>query len=277
VFGMLQQGTPQSPAVVMESVHHFYKFVSGSALKRPAWFFDPAQQGDAIVDVGTHLVDLVQWLCFPDMPIDYINNVKIQQAKKWPAPITLSQFQEITKLDSFPSYLRSYVSRDTILNADANGSVNYSINGINIKIAALWNYKAPEGAGDTHYSLLKGTKSSLVIKQGKEENWQPTLYIEPATNAGNDFAGNVSATIQQIAGKYPGVSVEKAAKNWKVIIPQNFKIGHEAHFGQVMERFLQFLKDKKLPEWEVPGMLTKYYITTFGSAMAQKANSAPAR
>src|ERR1035437_9693548 len=66
VFGKLTAGTPDQPAVTKESVHHFYKFVSASALKRPAWAFDVTQQGEGIVDVTTHLVDLVQWECFPE-------------------------------------------------------------------------------------------------------------------------------------------------------------------------------------------------------------------
>ncbi len=269
VFGKLQEGTPASPAVVMESVHHFYKFVSGSALKRPAWFFDAGQQGDAIVDVGTHLVDLVQWECFPEMSIDYTKDIKIQTAKKWPAPLTLSQFRDITKLDSFPDYLKSYVVKDTVLNADANGSVNYSIKGINIKITALWNYKAPDGSGDTHYSKLTGTKSSVVIRQGKEENYKPVLYVEPVAGADGDFEKTLNESIRKIAENHPGITVERTAKAWKVIIPEKYNIGHEAHFGQVMQRFLQYLKDKKLPDWEVPGMLAKYYITTYGAAMAK--------
>ncbi len=40
VFGELLQGTPQAPAVIKESVHHISKSVSGSPIKRPAWFFD---------------------------------------------------------------------------------------------------------------------------------------------------------------------------------------------------------------------------------------------
>ncbi|MDR1169213.1 MAG: oxidoreductase, partial [Prevotellaceae bacterium] len=65
VFGFLEFGLPDKPSVVKESVHHFAKYVSGTALKRPAWFFDVEQQGEGIVDVTTHLVDLVQWECFP--------------------------------------------------------------------------------------------------------------------------------------------------------------------------------------------------------------------
>jgi len=63
VFGQLKQGTADNPAVIMESVHRFFKQVSEKPLVRPDWYFDPTQQGDAIADVGTHLVDLVQWVC----------------------------------------------------------------------------------------------------------------------------------------------------------------------------------------------------------------------
>ena len=65
VFGNLQDGTEEQPAVVKESVHHFYKYVSGQPLVRPPWFFDVNEEGEGIVDVTTHLVDLVQWEAFP--------------------------------------------------------------------------------------------------------------------------------------------------------------------------------------------------------------------
>ena len=45
-------------------------------------------------------------------------------------------------------------------------------------------------------------------------------------------------------------------------IPAKYRVGHEAHFGQVTEHFLDYLKEGKLPDWEVPNMLAKYYTTT---------------
>ena len=45
VFGDLQPGTIEEPAITKESVHHFYKTVSGKPLIRPAWFYDVDQQG----------------------------------------------------------------------------------------------------------------------------------------------------------------------------------------------------------------------------------------
>ncbi len=61
VFGGLVAGSEVDPAVTKESIHHFAKLISGAPVKRPAWFFDTAQQGEGLVDITTHLVDLVQW------------------------------------------------------------------------------------------------------------------------------------------------------------------------------------------------------------------------
>lgn len=55
-----------------------------------------------------------------------------------------------------------------------------------------------------------------------------------------------------------------------VEIPDIYKIGHEEHFKQVTEKYLQYLKDGKMPDWEVPNMIVKYYITTEGLKAALK-------
>ena len=271
VFGELKKGTANDPSVVLESVHFFYKFVSGKVLTRPSWFFDPAQQGDAITDVGTHLIDLVQWECFPGQIIDYKKDIHILSAKTWPQPLTLSQFTLITNQNAFPAFLKEYVKQDTVLQTHGNGEINYTLKNIHIKTTARWQYRAPEGSGDTHYSLLKGSRANLEIKQGKEEGYQPTLYIIPAGIGQQDqYIAELKKAVEKLNSTYPGVTIEKAANGWKVIIPQSYKVGHEAHFGQVMKRYLQFLKDKKLPDWEVPGMIAKYYTSTKALEMAVK-------
>lgn len=270
VFGELQKGTADNPAVVLESVHFFYKYVSGKVLTRPGWFFDPAQQGDAITDVGTHLIDLVQWECFPGQVIDFKKDLHINAARIWPQPLTISQFRLITNQPAFPDYLRQYIKDDSVLQAHGNGDINYTLKNVHVKVTARWEYKAPEGSGDTHYSLLKGTKANLEIKQGKEEGYQPTLYITPAAGASQGFEPALNNAVKKLQAAYPGVAIEKAATGWKVVIPQSYKVGHEAHFGQVMKRYLQFLKDKKLPVWEEPNMLAKYYTSTKALEIATK-------
>lgn len=268
VFGELEKGAANNPSVVLESVHYFYKYVSGKALTRPDWFFDPLQQGDVIADVGTHLIDLAQWECFPEQIIDYKKDISILSSKTWATPLALSQFTLITKKDVFPGFLKQYAKEDTILQTHANGEISYTLKNIHIKITARWDYKAPEGSGDTHYSMLKGTKAALEIRQGKEEAFLPTLYIISNKKQGNEYISTLKKAIEKLHADYPGVEIEKNAKGWKVIIPQKYKVGHEAHFGQVMTRYLQFLREGKLPDWEVPNMIAKYYTSTKSLEMA---------
>lgn len=260
VFGQLEPGTPDNPSVTKESVHHFFKYVSGNILTRPPWFMDVKQEGEGIVDVTTHLVDLVQWECFPEQAIDYTKEIEIIKARRTRTPMTLSQFKAITKLDAFPDYLKPMVKSDTVLDVYSNGEINYKIKNVHARVSVIWNYRAPEGAGDTHYSIMKGTKANLIIRQGKEEQYKPTLYIEPR-DAG-DYEAVLASAFEKIKSKYEGVELKKNKKGWEVVIPEKYKEGHEAHFARVTEKFLEYLKNGNMPDWEVPNMLAKYYTTT---------------
>lgn len=266
IFGTLEKGSPDNPSITKESVHHFYKYVSGSVLTRPAWFLDVSQQGEGIVDVMTHLVDLVQWECFPDQIIDS-TDIQFNSAKRWTTNLGLTGFKAITKLNEFLGYFKDKISNDTLLHIYCNGEINYTIKGIHAKTSVIWNFKAPEGTGDTHYSIMKGTKANLVIRQGTEENYKPTLYIERVAEGNDVETENKFISIQS---KYPGVELKKNTKGWEVIIPEKYKEGHEAHFGRVMEKFLEYFKNKNMPAWEIPNMITKYYTTTKALEIALK-------
>ncbi|MBW8332084.1 MAG: Gfo/Idh/MocA family oxidoreductase [Prolixibacteraceae bacterium] len=271
VFGGLVDGTPEQPAVTKESVHHFSKMVAGSALKRPSWFFDVAQQGEGIVDVTTHLVDLVQWGCFPEVIVNK-TDVQMISAKRWTTDISPDQFEKVTSLKEFPEFLKKDVT-DGTLKVYSNGEMVYKLKGKVAKVSVIWNFEAPEGTGDTHYSVMRGNICNVAIRQGKEEGYKPTVYIE-ATAASDLAAFEASlkkAVEQDIAAKHPGLTLKKLAeKLWTVEIPAQYSVGHEAHFGQVTEFYLQYLKDGKLPEWEVPNMITKYYTTTEALKLAKQ-------
>jgi hypothetical protein len=206
---------------------------------------------------------------FPEQAIDYTKDISINAAKRWTTKISLSEFEAITKMDSFPSYLKKSVTSDTVLQVYCNGEINYAIKGVHAKTSVIWNYKAPDGTGDTHYSIMRGTKANLVIRQGIEENYKPVLYIEPIKND-TGYQSTVAHHFKKISAKFPGVELYKTIKGWSVKLPENLVEGHEAHFGRVMEKFLDYLKNKKMPAWEVPNMLAKYYTTTKGLEVALK-------
>ena len=271
VFGGLVDGTAEEPAITQESIHYFAKMVSGSALKRPSWFFDTALQGEGIVDVTTHLVDLVQWGGFPEIILNK-SDVQLLSAKRWATNLTLAQFEKVTSLKEFPESLKKDVENNK-LQVYSNGEITYKLKGKVTKVSVTWNFEAPEGAGDSHNSIMRGKLCNVVIKQGKEEAYKPTVYIEANITEGlTTFEGGLKKAVDQdIATKYPGLKLVKLTdKRWTIEIPDQYKVGHEAHFAEVTGRFLRYLKGGKLPEWEVPNMITKYYTTTEALKLAKQ-------
>jgi hypothetical protein len=119
---------------------------------------------------------------------------------------------------------------------------------------------------------MRGTNCNLVIKQGAEQGYKPTLYIEAIKESSPELETNLTKVVDQdLQSTYPGIKLVKQAEQlWRVEIPASYSVGHEAHFTQVTEKYLQYLKDGKLPEWEVPNMIVKYYTTTEGLKAALK-------
>ncbi|MCX6612532.1 MAG: oxidoreductase, partial [Acidobacteria bacterium] len=96
VFGTLLPGTPTEPAIYMDSMHRVSKTVAGVPMLRPLEFFDIDRQGEGLSDVGTHLVDLAQWIAFPDTAIDYKTEIEMLDARRWPTTLNEDQWRTVT-------------------------------------------------------------------------------------------------------------------------------------------------------------------------------------
>ena len=193
-------------------------------------------------------------------------------AKRWTTDLSPEQFERVTGMKEYPEFLKKDVA-DKTLKVYSNGEMTYKLKGKVAKVSVIWNFEAPAGAGDTHFSIMRGNRCNVMIKQGPEQNYKPTVYIE--SNESGDlttFEASLKKVVEEtISAAHPGLKLAKVSdKLWTVEIPAQYSVGHEAHFGQVTEKYLQYLKDGKLPEWEVPNMITKYYTTTEGMKMAKQ-------
>lgn len=271
-FGELITGSVEEPAITKESVHHFFKEVSGKPLVRPGWFFDVQQQGEGIVDVTTHLVDLVQWECFPEQIIDYRKDIELISARRWPTKLTREQFERGTELSEVPEYLQKDLGQDGNLDIFSNGEIDYTIKGKHAKVSVIWDFEAPAGTGDTHYSIMRGDKAHLIIRQGAEENYKPVLYAVPADGQDDDaFQVALQEAIDQLASRYAGLAFsENANGEYQIHVDESLATTHEEHFAEVTRKYLGFLKAGEIPEWEAPNMIAKYYTTTQALEMARQ-------
>ena len=263
VYGQQEVGTPDDPAVTKISVHHFCKLVNGKPLRRPGWYYDTKQQGEAIVDVTTHLTDLVQWEVFPDVTLKR-SDVNMLAARTWATPITAADYAKSTGLKEWPAFLKASVDTNNVLQCKANGEFTYTLKGVHAKVAVEWHFMPPEGGGDTHYSLMRGSNAELIIKQGVEQGFKPVLYVKLRPGADEAKTGAaLEAALAEIGVKYPGVKAVPAegveGATWKIDVPKVYDIGHEAHFSQVMQQFLSWMKAGQMPEQERRNLLVKYY------------------
>lgn len=270
LFGTLVKGTVDNPAIIKSSVHHFYKEVSGTPLTRPDWYYDVEQEGDGMVDVTTHSIDLIQWQIFPENVFDYRADVRVLKANRYPTKISLEQFKRSTGGSTFPGFLHKALRNNTLF-VYANGEINYSLKGVHCKVAVRWNYKAPENSGDTHLSQIRGTRSIVSIKQGREQGFKPHLYIEPASASGfaEDDKKAISEGFEAIEKKYKGIALKPEGNSYLVEVSEDLLEGHEEHFAHVAKKFLDYVRAGEIPEWERSFMLTKYYITTEALARAK--------
>jgi predicted dehydrogenase len=262
LFGKIQQGTPDHPAIMETSVHHYYRGGKGN---RPAWFFDVLEQGNGIVDVTTHLIDLTFWKSFPNQIIDYNKDVKVLSAKQWPVKLTKAEFTTATSLPEIPASLNSYM-KDSVLEVLANGSIDYQVKGIYTRVKVEWRSATPTDGNDIKGAYAEGSKATLIISQEYGQK-RPKLYIKKGDKVTEkDFQINLEHAINDLNLNYPGITLSQESENPEIIIPA----GLEPKYDPTFKVFLSYLVNRDMPEWEIPNTLAKYYITTKALEIALK-------
>ena len=271
VFGQPVPGAVDEPGISARSIHHVMKLVAGVPIRRPVWFFDIVEYGEGFADVGTHVVDLVQWTAFPGQPLDYRKDIHLVDARRWPTLISREGFREVTGASAFPASLAAQV-QDGQLHYLCNHWVHYTIRGIHTQLETRWKWEAPAGGGDVYEAAFRGTRARVEVRQGQEERWRPELYVAPNRPALQvEVFAALKSRIEALQAAYPGVSLQEQGEQARLLIPDRFRVGHEAHFGQVTNQFFEYLKSpKSLPAWEKAYMLAKYYVSSRGVELSRE-------
>jgi len=240
IFGdLLKDG--DEPAIVKESVHHLLKNVNGKPLVRPDWYLDVNVQGEGIVDVTTHLADLVQWMLLEGSDVDFDFDYELCCAKHWTTDVPLEKFTLITKRENFQNELMSAVE-DNILKLYSNGEFTYKLRGIKVKLSVIWALEAPEGGGDTHYSVMRGTKADLIIEQGPQTGNRPELFVKPHGDIA-EAEKLLKAALEKIGR--PELDLVREGGRLRLEIPAALRSTHEEHFAAVRNDFIACLDGRK--------------------------------
>jgi predicted dehydrogenase len=271
VFGTIEAGDAERPGVFMESEHFLCKSVAGTPLRRPWWFFDVDQQGEGLSDVGTHLVDLVPWILFPEKPVSP-EDVSIKRASRLPTTLSRDDFRKVTGEPDFPAELAPHVQSAQLLYS-CNTVISYAVRGVHVWLNVSWGFETPPGTGDRHLARFRGTRATVEVRQGADELFRPEVYVIPGETVDLWTArAAVDRRLEILQKEYPGVGVEEVNGQLRLSIPDALRTGHEAHFAQVTRQFLSYLDDpRRMPAWEKANMLAKYHVTTHGVRLARAA------
>jgi predicted dehydrogenase len=269
IFGEQIAGSPEEPGVEMTSVHHLMKMVSGVPNPRPPWYFDVWQQGDALADIGTHLVDRVHGTLFPEQALDWRRDIAIGAVRRWPVMVDLAQFRQVTGEADWPDYLGDAVAGGTLA-YHCNTHLDYAVRGIHVGLDMIWEWLEPAGGGDTHTETWRGTRARIELRHGPAQGWRPQLYVVPL----GDIDAALERRIMALAETRPGLGLERQGGERRIVIPDALRIGHDAHFRELTRNFLGHVEAPgSLPAWETQNLVAKYYVTT----AAEAAQEEPAR
>jgi hypothetical protein len=243
------------------------KIVSGVANPRPPWYFDVRQQGDALADIGTHLVDRAHGTLFPGAALDHHRDVAITAVRRWPTMLDLGQFRQVTGAMDWPAYLGAAVAGDTLA-YQCNAHLDYAVRGIHVGLDMIWEWLEPIGGGDTHTETWRSTRARIELRHGPAEGWRSELYVVPQDKiAGADIGAALERCIAALAETHPGLGLERRGGEWKILIPDALRIGHDAHFRELTKGFLARIEQRQgLTAEERANLLAKYYVTTAAEA-----------
>ncbi len=258
VFGRPRVPEDGGPAIIKTSLHHLYKLVNGRPLVRPPWYFDVRTQGEGIVDVSTHVVDMTHWMLFPGQVIDYDRDIELIQARRWPTDVPLDKFRLITGQGSFPEAAREDVDGD-VLRYFCNGEFVYKVRGVPVRIRVVWNLEPPPGGGDTHESIIRGTMADLRIRQVPERNFVSELLIVPRRDRGR-VAGAARDCLAAWQDRYPGLSLIEEGEALLISIPSALRTTHEQHHSKVRDEFIGYLDHGTMPPETGPNILSRYTL-----------------
>ena len=256
-------GEPQD--VVVESVHHIMKEVSGRPNLRPAWYFDIEEQGEGIADIGTHLVDRVHETLFPGVALDWRSDIAVEAASRWPTMLSLDRFRAVTGESQWPEFLAPYLKGGDF-EYFCNMRAQYRVRGVGVSLETRWDWQAPPGGDDTHSAAYRGSRARLELRQGPAEGYRPELYVFTERN----IAAALDRRVAALQAAFPGIGLNPYENGWRVSIPAALRLGHDPKFALFAQRFLDDVDNSRsLSRWEGPNLLAKYAVCTEAVALSR--------
>jgi predicted dehydrogenase len=267
VFGDFENAGPASAAIEIASVHHLEKTVNSAPLRRPAWFFDVRVQGDGIADIPTHMVDYAQRLVASSRPgAGGVTALELIDARRWATRVPRALFSRVTGEADFPPEVRHVVAGSD-LSYDGNAELSFRLDGVTVILESRWDLSVPAGGGDTHRSVIRGSRAEIRVEQSAATGFRRRLSVVPRVPS-EEWRAALERRVAAWQGPHPGVAVSAAGGGWELRVPRGLDTGHESHFPLVLAEFLDWVERGGPPPGLMAHTLAKYELLARASSAA---------
>jgi len=269
VFGDFQVDSGQ-PAIEISGVHHLEKTVNGRPLRRPAWYFDIRVQGDGLADIPTHMVDQVQGLVAAASSNDAgpAPALELISARTWATQVPLALFTRVTGGSVFPPGLSDLVNGEELAYR-ANAELAFRVGAVSAALHTRWDLSAPSGGGDTHRSVIQGTRAEIRVEQHEGTGFRRRLSVVPRGEV-DHVRGALASAVAAWQDAYPGIGVAAAGSACEIRVPPALDVGHERHFPLLLAEFLSLVEGGSMPRDLAAATLAKYTLLSQAAAAARR-------
>jgi hypothetical protein len=217
------------------------------------------------VDVQSHLTDQAQWLVDADHCYDFRRDVVLEDARLYATPVPPDLFRDSTGANDYPPELARWV-HNGVLHYLCNSEIRYRLRGVSVRQVADWGQREPEGGGDLHGAVVRGSRSVLEVEHGAHTGFVPQVYLTP--RAGIDLEPALRDAVDAWRDEFPGLAVEAAGRRWRFMTPHDLHTTHESHFAKELARFLDCLDAGSWPADLQPRIRTRHRILAEACGLA---------
>ena len=101
-----------------------------------------------------------------------------------------------------------------------------------------WRARQPEGGGDTHWSVARGTGASVTIRLGPETGFRPEIHVGEGAKPSTDLGPRLERHLAGWAAAFPGLAIAPSDLGYRLLVPPALATPHERTFPLVLDDFL---------------------------------------
>ncbi|MCP5029910.1 MAG: hypothetical protein GY929_26870 [Actinomycetia bacterium] len=153
---------------------------------------------------------------------------------------------------------RAPVIRDGVLALECNAEIRYRLGRHHVRQQTEWRRRTPPGGGDAHNATVWGSRAVVVSRQGPDTRHRPELHV--GSDDRRSLAGRLEAGVEAWQTEWPGLEMVESDVGFELVMPPDQSGGHETHFAQVLDRFLDLVDRGEWPAADAAAIRTRYTL-----------------